>query len=330
MSGTGNKMNNEESMQSEITAATSRRGLFRLGGLTMATAVVAACSVAEDNKIGTAGSGPANPTLPDPVYDDGIILRTLAGIELSIVNAYGRMIDEGLLAGPSGTFPQLGDTSETVAVFMAHHEAAAKAFNKLAKAAGADAWECGNTRLDSAYLFPIFDRVLSGAAATDNAKAIEPSEDPVRDFANLVHALESLSAESCQAFVGQATTPALRVAAMEVGVRSGRQAAAYALLLNPEGFVSTTDAANASVGATVTTAATDSTAAPTTAAAAASDAPPQTEIPLPIAVPTQFGSLAPITYVGGRGDENGVRLKLNLETPSLNSFAYAWEECAKG
>lgn len=324
-------MNNEESMSEHSATATSRRGLFRLGGLTMATAVVAACSVAEDNKIGTAGSAPANPTLPDPVYDDGIILRTLAGIELSISNAYGRMIDEALLAGPSGTFPQLGDTTEMVGVFKQHHDAAAKQFNKLAKAAGADAWECGNTRLDSAYLFPIFDRVLDGAPATDNAKAIEPSDDPVRDFANLVQALETLSAESCQAFVGQATTPALRVAAMQVGIRSARQSAAYSLLLNPGAFVSPTDAANAQVSAaTDTTAAADSTVAPTTAAAASGDAPPQTEIPLPIAVPTQFGSLAPITYVGGRGDENGVRLKLNLETPSLNSFAYAWEECAKG
>lgn len=324
-------MNNEESMQSDIIATTtSRRGLFRLGGLTLATATLAACSTAEDNSIGTAGSGPANPTLPDPVYDDGIILRTLAGIEMSIVNAYGRMVDEGLLAGSSGTFPQLGDTTEMVALFKAHHEMAAEQLNKLARAAGADAWECGNTRLDSAYLFPIFDRVLLGAEATDNAKAIEPSEDPVRDFANLVFALESLSAESCQAFVGQATTPELRVAAMQIGVRSGRQAAAYSLLLNPGGFVSATDAANASVGTTDTTAPTDSTAAPTTAAAATGDAPPQTDIPLPIAVPSQFGSLGPITYVGGRGDENGVRLKLNLETPSLNSFAYAWEECAKG
>ena len=32
----------------------------------------------------------------------------------------------------------------------------------------------------------------------------------------------------------------------------------------------------------------------------------------------------------GTGDENGVRLNLNLETPSLNSMAYTYMECAAG
>ena len=65
-----------------------------------------------------------------------------------------------------------------------------------------------------------------------------------------------------------------------------------------------------------------------TTAGAAADAPPLTEIPLPVAIPGQFGSLAAIVYVGGAGDENGVRLKLNFETPSLNSFAYPFNACA--
>ena len=72
-----------------------------------------------------------------------------------------------------------------------------------------------------------------------------------------------------------------------------------------------------------------STPAPA-AAPAASDGPPLTEIPLPVAIPSQFGELSPIIYVGGNGDENGVRLKLNFETPSLNSFAYPYDACAKG
>ena len=49
-----------------------------------------------------------------------------------------------------------------------------------------------------------------------------------------------------------------------------------------------------------------------------------------MAVPGQFGSLAPIIYIGGAGDENGVRLKLNFETPSLNSFVYPFDACAEG
>ena len=36
---------------------------------------------------------------------------------------------------------------------------------------------------------------------------------------------------------------------------------------------------------------------------------------------------APVVLIGGRGDENGVRMKLNFETPSLNSLAYPFYSC---
>ena len=49
-----------------------------------------------------------------------------------------------------------------------------------------------------------------------------------------------------------------------------------------------------------------------------------TEIPTVTAIPSQFGGLAAIQIVVGAGDENGTRLKLNLETPSLNSFVYEY------
>ncbi len=319
------EMKNEEAMQSisPITGATSRRGLL-LGGFTLAAVVAAACSGSEDNVIGVAGEGDTSPVLPDAGVDNGVLLRTMAGIETSIATAYQRMIDEGLLAAASGTYPSLGDTTALVTLFQQHHVAAAETFNDLATGAGADAWTCGNTRLDEAYLAPIFDRVINGAEATDTALKIGPSDDAVRDFANLVHALESLSAESCQALVTQVSEPTMRVASMGIGVRSARQATLMALTLNPGAFVSSTAASNAQPTAT-TAAATEAPVA--TAAPSGSDAPPLTEIPLPVAIPTQFGALSPITYIGGAGDENGVRLKLNLETPSLNSLAYTYTSC---
>jgi len=49
-----------------------------------------------------------------------------------------------------------------------------------------------------------------------------------------------------------------------------------------------------------------------------------TEIPSVTAIPSQFGGLGAIQLVVGAGDENGTRLKLNLETPSLNSFVYEY------
>ncbi len=303
--------NHEEAMQPVTTHTTSRRDLFRLGGFTFATAVIAACSDTEDNKIGQLGAGDETPALPDAEINDGVWLRTMAGIEFSITNAVQRILEEGLLSGASATYPSLGDTTQLLEFFHHHHSEAAAHFNELAVQQGAVAWECGNPRLDSAYIFPVFDRVLSGVAATDTAKEIAPSDDPVRDFANLLHALESLSAESCQALVALVTDPELRRAAVQNGVWAARNAAHMALLLNPGGYVPAAVAA----------------AAP---AAAPSDAPPLTEIPLPVALPAQFGLLSAITYVGGNGDENGVRLKLNLETPSLNSMAYTYMECAAG
>ena len=320
-----------------VKSNVSRRGLFRIGGLTAASAVaIAACGKSEAGETGNIGVGQDTPTLPAPILNNGVYLRTLAGIEQSIVGAYGRMLDGEMLSAASSTFPDIGDLTPLIAKFAVHHREAADILNDLAVAQDAERWECGNTRLDSAFIDVVFDRVLNGVAATDSATAIEPSDDPTRDMLNLVHTLESLSAASCQGAVPQVSEPAIRAAATAVGVVSARQAALIALTLNPGGYVSSSDADNARPDAATTT-----TAAPTTTqniAAPAGDAggdasaatAPLTEIQLPVAIPGQFGSLAPIVYVGGAGDENGVRLKLNFETPSLNSFAYPFDSCAAG
>ncbi|MEY4175211.1 MAG: hypothetical protein RI900_2376 [Actinomycetota bacterium] len=290
-----------------------RRALLRIGGVTVAgAAFVAACGSTAGGEIGRVGTGATKPTLLDPVVDDGVLLRSSASIETSIANAYQRILDSGVLAGGSATYADLGDQSDLVAKLQEHHTAAAATFNELAVAAGAEAWECGNTRLDAAYIDPVFNRVQDGAAATDAAAAIEPSDDACRDMINLVLALENLSAETCQAMVPLVTQAAQRVELMTAGARSARQAALVALAINPGAHVAGSPAAQA---------------APTTTAPAG-DEPPQTEIPLPIAINSQFGSLAPVTWIGGKGDENGVRLKVNFETPSLNSLAYPFDTCA--
>ena len=314
-----------------------RRGLFRIGGLSAASVVaIAACGKSEAGETGRIGVGEGTPKLQTAVVNNGVHLRTLAGIERSIAAAYQRMIDGDLLTVPSATFPDIGDLTPLITQFGEHHTAAAATFNALALEHGAEAWECGNTRLDGAFIDVVFDRVQNGAAATDAVLAIAPSEDPTRDMLNLVHTLESLSAASCQGVVAQVSEAAIRSAAAIIGVASARQSALMALLLNPGGYVSTADAANAlPADVTTTTLAptpTQNIAEPGEGAEGGEDpepaAPVLTDIPLPVAIPSQFGSLAPIVYIGGTGDENGVRLKLNFETPSLNSFAYQFESCA--
>lgn len=323
---------NEESLNEETTTQKfGRRGLFRIGGLTAASAVaIAACGKSEAGEPGNIGVGEDTPKLPDPVVNNGVYLRTLAGVEQSIAAAYERMIDADMLSVASSTFPDIGDLTPLVAQFGEHHTAAAATLNDLAVDQGAEPWECGNTHLDSAFIDVVFDRVLNGVAATDSAKEIAPSDDPTRDMLNLVETLESLSAASFQGVVPQFSEPALRAAAVSIGVVSARQSALFALLLNPGGYVSTADAENAQPAVTTTTAApttTQNIAAPVETADTAAE-PVATDIPLPVAIPSQFGSLAAIVYVGGAGDENGVRLKLNFETPSLNSYAYPFDSCS--
>ena len=326
-------MDNDQNLP-VVSASYDRRGLFRIGGITIATAaLVAACADnAQEGQLGRVGNGADTPTLKDPVVNNGVLLRTSASIELSIAAAYQHMLKSGVLKSKSSTFPKLADQTALVTQFAQEHSKAADSFNALATVAGSEAWTCGNPRLDSAFIDIIFERVEKGEAATDSAKAIKPSDDPLRDFINLVYTLEALSAASSQALMPQVTEAKYRAQPMQVGARSARRSALVALLINPGAYVSDTDSAAAQPGVTTTTAAPTTTqniaAPPTTAAADA--APPQTPIPLPVALPSQFGSLAPITWIGGLGDENGVRLKLIFETPSLNSLTYPFDSCAGG
>lgn len=312
-----NESPNQLDEHGALSQGVDRRGLFRLGGLTAGALALAACGGnTEAGVVGRVGEGPTTPELEKEVVNDGVLLRTLAGVSTSIANAYGHILEGGFLAKASETLPDLGDQTELVTLFQAHHVAAAETFNALAVEAGAEAWACGNTRLDSAAINPIFERVENGAPATDNAKAIEPSDDATRDYINLVHCLESMSASSCQAMVPMLSQPAMRFTLMQLGVRSGRQAALVSLRIYPNGHV-------AGIGESL---AEEDTATTTTVVDGAPPAP--TAIPLPVAVPARFGLLSPTTFIGGAGDENGVRLKVNFETPSLNSLAYPFYTCA--
>lgn len=276
-----------------------RRSLLRIGGLTVTTAaLVAACGgQTEVGELGRVGNGESNPVLPDATVDDAVRFRTSASIENSIVAAAETLLSKGWLDAHV----------DVVTAFIEHHRAAADACNAMAVEVGGEAWTCGNPRLDSAFLDMIIERIENGAAATDSTAAIEPSDDAARDAANLVWALEELSAETCQAMVAVVMSAAHRVTLMELGVRSGRQAAAVALRINPGGYLPT--------GAVIET-------------PAEGDAPAKTPIPLPVALPSTFGALGAITYIGGNGDENGVRMKANFETPSLNSMVYPFDTCA--
>ena len=301
-----------------------RRDMLRIGGFSVATAaVISACGEHVRGQIGRVGAVPTTVKLPDAVVTNITLLRTASSLEHSAINVYSQVIGNTNLIDP-----KLQDVAKR---FMDDHVGHAKLFEKLTTEAGGTPWTCGNPKIDDVIINPIITRIIKGAEATPTSKAIEPSDDPRRDVLNFAHGLETLAGATYQALVALFSDPALRGDAMSVGAREARHAALLALTINPDrpgGLVNFDDAVNAEPAAPPTTIAPTTTAqniANPVGGKSSSPAPvPQTEIPSVTAIPGQFGALGAIQIVVGKGDENGTRLKMNLETPSLNSFVYEY------
>jgi hypothetical protein len=298
-----------------------RRDVLRLGGLTVAAgAVVAACGEHARGQVGRVGTVASTTTLPESSVTNVTLLRTASSLEHTIVAVYDQIIGQSDLLDP-----KLDDIATRL---RADHQASAKTIEGLTTAAGGVAWTCGNPKIDDVVVNPVMARITKGQEASATSKAVEASDDPRRDVLNFVHGLESLAAATHQSLVTQLTEPDLRVAVMKIGAQEARHAALLALTINPErpsGLVNFTDAVNAEPASPPTTVAATTTTQNIAAPAGgkpATPAPQQTEIPTVTAIPSTFGSLAATPIVVGRGDENGTRLKMNLETPSLNSFVY--------
>jgi hypothetical protein len=180
-----------------------------------------------------------------------------------------------------------------------------------------------------AFTDPALDRVLNGAAATAEAEAIPPSDDKRRDVLNLVQGMESIVASTYQQYTGMFNDPSLREPTITCGVRGARHSALLALTTNPGGYVAPSAQAAAEVstdtlpgGSTTSTVAQNIGNTTTTAQAPTDAGPTMTVIPENFALTSTFGSTSAITVVLGAGDVNGTRLKVLLETPSLNSIEY--------
>ncbi len=301
----------------------SRRDVLRIGGLSVATAaVISACGEHVRGQVGRVGAVPTTAKLPDAAVTNVTLLRTASSLEHSIISVYDQIIDKSNLLDPK--------YNDMFKRFRDDHIADAKTFEDLTTAAGGTAWTCVNPKINDVIINPVMTRVTKGAEATSTSKAIVASDDPRRDMLNFAHGLESLGGATYQALVNQFSDPALRAQGMTVGAREARHAALLALTINPDrpgGLVNFTDAVNAEPASPPTTVA-PTTTTQNIAAPAGGKTPAAavqlTEIPSLTAIPSQFGGLAAIQIVVGAGDENGTRLKLNLETPSLNSFVFEY------
>ncbi len=304
-----------------------RRDVLRIGGFTVATAaVISACGQHDRGQIGRVGVVPSTVKLPDPVVTNATLLRTASSLEHSVINVYSQVIGNSDLLDP-----KYADLAKR---FMDDHVGHAALFEQLTVQAGGSPWKCGNPKIDDTIMNPVLSRITKGAAATASSKAIAASDDPRRDVLNFAHGLESLAGATYQALVALFSDPGLRADAMTVGAREARHAALLALTINPDrpgGLVNFADAVNAEPGSPPTTTIASTTTlqnianGPGAAVPSPTAAPVQlTEIPSVTAIPSQFGGLGAIQVVVGAGDENGTRLKLNLETPSLNSFIFEY------
>ncbi|MFZ9292026.1 MAG: ferritin-like domain-containing protein [Ilumatobacteraceae bacterium] len=125
----------------------------------------------------------------------------------------------------------------------------------------------------------------------------DATADPAAEVALLAHALEQLATQTYQGVVTALADPKLRAAALGIGGDEARHAALLARAISP---------ALETIGTTLD---------------------PATGKPRLAAVPGAFGSLATVQVTLGR-DAEGAGTTLALDTPSLNSLAYDFVDCA--
>lgn len=271
----------------ELSRALSRRRFLLAGGATVSLgALLAACGGgSESTGIPILGNSPESEGLPDAPVTDVALLRTATSLEYNAIFVYEAVAD--LLSG---------DAAILASRFVSDHRAHADAVASLTEQLGGKAFEEPNPRLQSIYVEPALALILG-----DEAAGVPPTEDAVADIISLAYALETLAGATYQAYVPLLNDKALRAAAMGIGEQEARHAAVLGSVLNTDRLVST-------FGLPLSADFLETTDVPAGA----------------YAVPTAFGTQAPIPVTLGAPNESGVRTTVNLETPSLNSMVYEY------
>ena len=273
---------------SAVQSSLSRRRFFIAGGATISFgALLAACGGSTTTDIARIGNAPEKTKLVDAPVTDIALLRTATSLEHNAIFVYEAVVAAGLLSG---------DAAILAARFLSDHQAHAEATASLTEKLGGKAFNEPNPRLQSIYIEPAL-RLITG----DEAKGIPATDDPVADVLALAYALETIAGSTYQVYVPMLADPALRGAAIGIGEQEARHAAVIGSLLNPGRLVS-------SFGLSI-----------------AAEYQEETDVPAAAyAVPTAFGTKAPVPVTLGAANESGIRTSLNIETPSLNSLVYEY------
>ncbi len=268
-------------------ALLGRRSFLQIGGFSVATAaVLAACGGNDGGGLARVGNAPTTVPLPDPIINDGVLLRTASSLEHSAIAVYDLVIGNADLLDPS-----LDDVAKR---FRDDHAGHAALFEKLTAQIGAEPWTCSNPRIDEFVVGPVL-KAITGAPATEDAAAVTATDDAKRDVLHFAHGLESLAGATYQALVPLLSEPSMRKESITIGTHEVRHAALLALVITgrPDGYVPPVEAPV--------------------------DPP---EFPIAYVIPSAFGSLGAQQVVLGAPNESGVRTTFSLDTPSLNSFVY--------
>lgn len=249
----------------------SRRALLVTGGATItAGALLAACGGSSSgSNVPRLGEAPTTTALPTGNVTDEVLLRTAMSVEYNAIDTYATVI-------AAGTFDAA--TNAVLSQFSADHQAHANALAGLITSMGGAPYAKANPRLTEVYINPALELIAA-------------SDDVPGDTLALAHALETLAAQTYQAFVAWINNPAIRAAAMGIGDQEARHTVVLAQAIRG-------------------------------GAAGVLPAVGDDGKNLVAAVPSAFGSLSSIQVSVGKVTEAGTKPTLSLETPSLNSLIY--------
>lgn len=185
----------------------SRRGFFKIGGVTLLGATVLAACGDDDEDVAETGTAPTTTAGEDAGGGnlDLTLAKTAASVENLAVAAYQTAIDSGIVTDAT--------IGAAAAAFRDHHQAHADAINGVVTGAGADAITDPNQVLFDALVQPVLD------------------SDP--DQAALVQLAYDLETAAVQAYAfagGNLSTPGLRSTIMTIGGVESRHAAVLKML----------------------------------------------------------------------------------------------------
>lgn len=270
----------------------SRRDVIRSGGLTISLgAVVAACGGESGaTESGRVGNAPIVTELPQVVVDDSVLLRTATSVEYTLLDIYAELTELGYFEA---------DVEPLIERLVSDHTARSAQLAELTTEAGGEPFECANPFLVERMVEPAMTNIVG-----DEDGSIEPSDDPARDALAVAEMWESITAATYQNMVATLSEPALRSELILIGCEAARHAAVLAMRITgtPDGYLSP--------------------------ALAGEEVTPNEAGLVPVyAVPSAFGSLAPLTLTVGAPSAAGTRFSVLIQTPAENSYVYEGQSC---